>query len=411
MIKRQLLRYLLLSKPVKLALGLEFFTQIINATFLLIFNNYLITEGYPDYQAGEIVSYRYLGILLIAFPLGLLLKNQKLAKYLLFASIVVPISSMGLMYSAHMKWSLGLNLFQGLWGIAYGIEQVTIIPYLLRNGDGHLKSETFALKFACWSIATLIGGLLIFVLPLIHMQFWSEYHLLMLFSASGFLGVYFAWKLRKYDVLHIERSKKIIELPEKWSSILLAQVPPLLISLGAGLAIPFVNLFFLQVHHWGSQSFSILGAISSVLVTVGFFAIPYFKRTYGYTVSVNYFQYAAVIALSGLAFTDWLNEYSWAASLAAIFFLLRQPLMNMAAPMASELVMDYSGKENRELVSAIQSGLNSGSWFISALIFKNLRQAEVSYGSLLLFTAFLYFVATLIFQLLINKLHKGDHIS
>jgi hypothetical protein len=59
--------------------------------------------------------------------------------------------------------------------------------------------------------------------------------------------------------------------------------------------------------------------------------------------------------------------------LAILFFIFRQPLINVAGPMTSELTMYYVGKKNRELVSALNAAIWSGSWFISSQIFAFLR--------------------------------------
>ncbi|MBK7819269.1 MAG: hypothetical protein IPJ60_18340 [Sphingobacteriaceae bacterium] len=54
--------------------------------------------------------------------------------------------------------------------------------------------------------------------------------------------------------------------------------------------------------------------------------------------------------------------------IAIACYLLRQPLMNMAGPMTTELVLNYVGKNNREITSALTSAIWSGSWVISGLL-------------------------------------------
>ena len=48
--------------------------------------------------------------------------------------------------------------------------------------------------------------------------------------------------------------------------------------------------------------------------------------------------------------------------------------MNMAAPMTSELTMNYVGKENQEILSAITAAIWSGSWYFSSQIFRFLKK-------------------------------------
>ena len=47
--------------------------------------------------------------------------------------------------------------------------------------------------------------------------------------------------------------------------------------------------------------------------------------------------------------------------------------MNMAAPMTSELTMNYVGVKNQEMLSAITAAIWSGSWFFSSQIFSFLK--------------------------------------
>ena len=79
-----------------------------------------------------------------------------------------------------------------------------------------------------------------------------------------------------------------------------------------------------------------------------------------------------VIALVALASTEFFNNYLWAFPLAVICYWMRTTLMNMAAPMTSELTMNYVGKENQEMLSAIMAAIWSGSWFFSSQIFRYL---------------------------------------
>jgi hypothetical protein len=82
-------------------------------------------------------------------------------------------------------------------------------------------------------------------------------------------------------------------------------------------------------------------------------------------------------------------------------FLLRQPLMNMAGPMTSELVMNYVGKKNQEMVSALTAAIWSGSWFISSVIFKILRQSGIAYVYIFMITAVLYAMGVIWYYALI----------
>ena len=85
--------------------------------------------------------------------------------------------------------------------------------------------------------------------------------------------------------------------------------------------------------------------------------------------------------------------------------------MNMAAPMTSDIVMNYVGERNREMMSALTSAVWSGSWFISSIIFQVLRQLGLQYVYVFLITSALYAFGVFMYYLLIldyeRKIKQG----
>jgi hypothetical protein len=92
--------------------------------------------------------------------------------------------------------------------------------------------------------------------------------------------------------------------------------------------------------------------------------------------------------------------------IAIIFYLLRQPLMNMAGPMTTEIVMNYVGEKNREIVSALTSAIWSGSWFISGLLVQLLFVQGFAFVNIFLLTALLYAVGVVWYMILIKDYER-----
>ena len=74
----------------------------------------------------------------------------------------------------------------------------------------------------------------------------------------------------------------------------------------------------------------------------------------------------------------------------------------MAAPVSSELVMQYVGPKNQEIISALTASIWSGSWFFSELIFSVLRKNGFAYANVFLITAGIYAIAVLWYHFLIK---------
>ena len=82
--------------------------------------------------------------------------------------------------------------------------------------------------------------------------------------------------------------------------------------------------------------------------------------------------------------------------------------MNMAAPMTSELTMNYVGKRNQEMLSAIIAAIWSGSWFFSSQIFRWLRSEVLSYAYIFYITAVLYILGIIMYYILVLDYEKRD---
>ena len=190
-----------------------------------------------------------------------------------------------------------------------------------------------------------------------------------------------------------------------WVIIIKALVPTLIIAVGAGLTIPFIGLFFYKIHGLDSDQFAILSAFATAIVFGVVLFVPILKEKLGYKKAIPLTQIIAIAALITLALTEIIDTW-FAIYLAMAMYLLRQPLMNMAGPMTSDLVMKYVGEKNQEMMSALTAAVWSGSWFISSIIFQVLRQIGLQYVYVFLITAGLYLFGVLMYYLLILDYEK-----
>ena len=144
--------YKTLEKHIIQFIVAEFFLQLINAAFMAIMLIYMEKVGYKDYESASFVSFRFLGVLLFAFPLGLIIKGRKLKPIFYASSVLTPILSLIILEAIDIKidWLLGISLF--LWGISFTGIQVSALPYILRNAKKEIYFATFA--FTDKAIAT-----------------------------------------------------------------------------------------------------------------------------------------------------------------------------------------------------------------------------------------------------------------
>jgi len=390
-----------------------FMIHMINASFILILNIYLRKKGYADTSIAQFNSFRFLGVLTFAFPLGIFIKGKSLKPFFLAGSLLVPLSSLFLLLSISGGNETRITLGFLVWGVSFMIFNVCSLPFIMRSASEQVVSEAISLNFSTWSLATIVSGGLISILSSvkqIHVLgrefLLNELNIMLIivaFSSLSFILVLFMREARpRSSSSHFLSNFKALRSDYDWLLIFRVLTPNILIAVGAGLTIPFVNLFFNSVFQIDSDRFSLIGAATAAIVFLSTLIVPFIRRRFGFRVAILIPQWIAIFFLILLAFTQIASAFSWALYVAIACFMLRQPLMNMARPMTSELGMKYVGPRNQELISALSSSIWSASWFISARIFQVLRQNDLDYYQIFLITAVLYGVGVILYHLLIN---------
>jgi MFS family permease len=379
----------------------EFFIQLINVAFLSIQLIYMQKCGYSDYESAGYISFRFLGVLLFAVPMGMYLKGRNIKPLFIISCIVVPTASILIIIATMYHWNQWLYFYQLLWGMGFTFIQIPVMPYILRNSIASNQTGAISLSYSTYSFGGIASGIIIWGLYLINPVIFNERNILLFLAISGFISLYFLHKIKITEYLPSFEGSRVDIRKLDWFIIVKALIPTLIIAVGAGLTIPFISIFFFNVHHLGTDQFSLLNSIASILVAIAAMLVPYVKKSIGYKLAIPATQSFAVLALILLATTQFYAQLTIAVYLAMLCFLLRQPLMNMAGPMTSELVMNYVGKKNQEMVSALTAAIWSGSWFISSIIFKVLRQSGIAYVYIFLITAALYALGVIWYYALI----------
>jgi hypothetical protein len=369
--------------------------------------NYLMLDhGFKDYEITSMVGNRYLSVLLCSLPLALIVKGKPLKPYIMAGAISSPIVALLLIWGIHTHNSELIRTLMTLWGISFSLVQILVMPYILLNGSKDHEMESIALFFSAGNLTTIVAGLFSYLLPVMSKLFTTEV-LLVLYSALGFIGVFYARKLPKHENLGSKIPFANLHTDYDWDKILQAAVPTFIIAFGAGFTIPFINLFFKNVHGMDAGHFSLMNSVAFGLVVISAFLIPEIKRKFGYQIAITLVQSLAVIALFAMGTTEWYKNIPLGIMVAVFTFIIRQPLMNMAGPMTSELTLKYVGEKNREMISALNAAIWSGCWFASAKIFSMLREANVAYANIIFITVIFYIIGVAWYYWLIKAHEKN----
>jgi len=396
-------QYTQLNKTLLNLVTVEFFVQLVNVLFIAILPLYMKTEGYSDAEYAHFTSYRYFGMLALALFLGMYIKGRKILPLIYISAVCVPLFALLIIIGVHIHSTPLLLISHLLWGTAYTFLQIPILPYIMRNAPKEQQTRAITFNFATWGLATIIGSLLVAVFNGINPEIFTERNLLFVISFLSFAGVYFAMKMDRNEHVPILKEKSRTNLKHyDWIIIMKALVPTAIIATGAGFTIPFMSLFFSNVHNMSTAAFSTLNMLTAILVTIVAIYIPRLKEKYGYHRTIPTTQSFAIVALIIMATTQYYSEYSFAVTIAGAFYLLRQPLMSAAVPMTSEITMKYVGEENREMVSALTSAIWSGSAYFSAVGFGILRHLDVEYVNIFWITSGMYSIGVVLYIMLIR---------
>ena len=140
----------------------EFFIQLIGASFFLILNIYLAKKGFSDAEIANFISYRFLAVMLLAFPLGFYIRGKPLKPFFILGSVGVPFIAIFLVLAVENICYQYLPFLFILWGIAFTLFQVSSLPYIMRNTIPKNQSHAISLNYATHSFGTILSGIIIF---------------------------------------------------------------------------------------------------------------------------------------------------------------------------------------------------------------------------------------------------------
>ncbi|MCH2650714.1 MAG: MFS transporter [Candidatus Marinimicrobia bacterium] len=420
MFKKLFRSYRDLPRNIHLLFLLEFSLSLIHIAFILVLNIYLRKQGFSDPEIASFNSLRFIGALAFALPLGIYIRGKKLKPFFILASAIVPTTSILIIESIHYLILPLIQLAFLSWGFGMMLMRVCSLPFIIRNTTADNSTEALSLTAATWSLSTIVSGLIISGLDWISyvkIGSWSvtfnEQAILWIITVIGAGSIGFALKISEHNHGHTGRNNDLFSLHKSydWHLIFKAISPLILISIGAGLTIPFVNLFFNSIFGFTASEFSLLGSFTALLVFIFSLLVPSLRKKYGYWMTIVVVQSLAIICLIIMSLMELYATYSFALIIAVAAYILRQPLMHMAHPASNELMMNYVGKKNQELISALSSSLWSASWFISAKVFEWLRLLQYQYYEIFLITAALYTFGVILFTFLIRDYEEKEKIK
>lgn len=374
-------------------------------------NYYLLSLGYKDYQIAEFTSYRYISVLLLGIPFGFLYKRINLLPLIKLGSILFITNAIAIIYLAPSHHPVVIPLLMFLFGVFLLMSHVVSLPFLLKITDKDNLSISLSLFFQTWGASVMTVGIVSFIYKHLLPDFNVEKNVILTLLGISAVSIFLLFKIpNELELLStdidetIEQEKKLKRDERK--KILILLLPTLIIAVGAGFSIPFFNLFFHFTYDMTAESYSIVLGLSHFIVILFMALTPWIQSRFGYKKGIVGIQSLGIVCLAVMTWADKIFPIDIAYFLSVFFFVLRQPLMNSAQPIIANYKFDVIGKKNQALIGSIEATIWSGSFWLSSLIFAELRKMDLTYSTIFNITIVLYIIGSLSWYFIIKWFEK-----
>jgi MFS family permease len=388
-------RFYLLSTVIT---GLSF------SIYMLIFNLYIDAQGYPRSFLGELQSMPNLIALLGALPAGVLVDSIGRKRALLLANAGRTLASLGLVLATG-PWGLRLSMIT--FGLSQSLWMVSGAPFMMENSTEEERDALFSANFGLQTLVGFVGTFLGGYLPTlfgttlgVDVESAAAYR-----ATMGFTVVLSALSLIPVFAIQ-ERPRGTVERarsPWPWRNIsdpgLVSRIflPNIIISMGAAILIPYMNLFFKETYIISDRVLGTLFAVSSVVTGVATLTSPLLAQRWGRIRSLVITQLASIPFLLLIGFSG----VFWVSGVA---FWVRAALMNMGNPLYSAFAMEQVAERERATVSGLMGMSWNIGWTIGPFVSGYMQEhPDIGWGPIFLITCTLYIVASVLMRFFFQR--------
>jgi MFS family permease len=358
----------------------------------ILLNFFLRSLGYDETFMGLISTISSMTVLIAALPMGYVANRLGRKLSLVISSLLIGPSIILMVLFPSSAMLITMNI---LMGIGSSLGGVIIGPFLMENSGElertYLFSIASGLRMAALSVGNWIGGYLpTWFGNIFGFDATSPDAYAWAIGSAGFLVI-----VAVIPRLMLRRNRISVEDEAAFSPIAFVKkhpgmlskllLPMLLTSIGAGLIMPFMNIFFSTVHHQPDHVIGTMFAWGSLAMGIGLILAPAFADRYGKIKVVVVTQALSIPFLILLGFSPWF-------SLSAIAYFIRLILMNMSSPVYQTFVMEQVDSDSRATVASLNSMVRSFGRAFSPVI-SGWVQVAYGFGPPFMGTIVMYVIA------------------
>ena len=330
-------------------------TGVAMGVYRLLFNFYVLSLGYDEAVLGNLITTNQMTALLLALPMGYIVDRFGRKKALITRSLLLAGSVTGIAIFPNLAVFFAMNV---VFGIVQSLSAVATAPFLMENSGEeertYLFSFTSGLQMGSVFVGNWLGGYLpswVGALrdfnPTSSSAYGGSLFAISLVAIVGFIPLLFikpikvkGGKDKNFSPFEFARNH-----PKLLSKIL---IPTLFISIGAGLFIPFMNVFFRVVHGQSDQVIGTLFAWGSLAMGIGLIIAPPIADRIGKIQLVMVTQGLAIPFMIMLGFSP-------VFGMSAAAYFIRMALMNMSNPIYQTFIMEQVDSTSRATVASLYS--------------------------------------------------------
>lgn len=351
------------SRNARLFLCGTFFVSLGFGTFWVLLNLYFKELGFGESTIGRVISAAAVGTCLVSIPAAVLIDRFPAKRVLMAAAFFGMLGYAGQLLPAPVAW---LTLSSALAGAGFTVHNIAAAPFFMANARAEERLELFGLNPAVETLAGVVGALGGGLLPRLVVGWGGS-------AVAGYrltLGLAAACMLISFiPYLAIQAAPgtgRKVPLTDYWKArdwaiLFKLATPAFLVGTGAGLIIPFLNLYFRERFHLQSDAIGRIFALSQILSVFGFMVGPIMARRMGRIRAAVTTELLSIPFFLTMAFT----HHVWAA-MAAFWF--RGALMNMNQPIVNNFAMEIVPGDQHAVTNSFLAFVWSAAWMISAQV-------------------------------------------
>jgi len=323
--------------------------------YRLLFNFYALSLDLNEGIIGQIITINSTTALLLALPMGYLADALGRKAALLLGGLLTALSIAG-MVAWPAEWVL--YLMSVVMGAAQSLSAVTMPPFLLENSGVEERTYLFSLSQGLSMTASFMGNAVGGYLPtwiaagrgLDPTSSTAYAGALGIVAAAAGLAQLPLLGLKSPRLAQDERSlfAPIGYAVRNIGTIGRMVLPMLVTSIGAGLFMPFLNVFFRVVYHQPDPVIGNVLAWGALAMGIGLLIAPPIAERIGKIQLVVITQGLSIPFLVMLGYAPWF----WMSALA---HYVRLSLMNMGGPVYNAFVMERVEPKSRAMVASLTS--------------------------------------------------------